>query len=854
MRFLSKSLSVAVVAAMSVPALAQDTMEEVVVTATKRSESIQDVPLAVSVVTGEIIERAEVRDLLDLQSVVPSLRVPQFQNSIQTNFVIRGFGNGANNPGIEPSVAVFVDGVYLSRSQARISDLPNIQQIEVLKGPQSTLYGKNASAGVISVTTKAPEFESRGSLEVGFGNYSQQSVRGFYTGPLSDTVAVSLYGSSLQRDGYFDNVVTGSDLNNRDRWNLRADMLIETSEDSQLRIIADYDELDERCCGVANLIDGPAGPALGALSVIPGQAYIPEDAYNYKSFLNLDPVNTGDNSGITLDYQTTWGDVDVRSITAYRDSYQYKPSEDVDFTAADAIGNSTGETEIKTFTQEIRLTGTMGNADWLLGGFYFDESIDFENTIEFGSQWRNYVSILVGGAGGIAAGADAIGGLEALLGYDPGTFFADGDGVVETATQDNESYSIFGQMTFPLSEKTDFTIGLNYLQDKKDVTLSQENNDVFSNLALRGADGVTALTNLAYSGGFFASLGIPPITAVPQAGLPAYLQTVAATAAAIAPTDNNPFVGFQALQFLPQVLGFPNQAEPGTSDDSKTTYTASLSHAFTDDLNVYLTYGTGFKGTSWNLSRDSLPTAEERDGILAAGGTLPNNLETGTRLAGPEEAETIELGFKYSTDWGTLNAALFDQSITGFQQNAFLGTGFALRNAGKQSTEGAEIDLTVRATDSLTMMLSAVYLDPIYDDFRGAQLNGQPADFTGRKPAGIHELSLSAMVTYNFSVNGMDGFIQADYQHDSAVDIRAAGDLNNANLLLGARGFREREVSMVNASFGLSRGDWHLRVWGRNLTDDQYLITNFPGVAQTGTWTGYGNQPRTYGATLKRNF
>ena len=400
MRFLSKSLSVAVVAALSIPALAQDTMEEVVVTATKRSESIQDVPLAVSVVTGEIIERAEVRDLLDLQSVVPSLRVPQFQNSIQTNFVIRGFGNGANNPGIEPSVAVFVDGVYLSRSQARISDLPNIQQIEVLKGPQSTLYGKNASAGVISVTTKAPEFESRGSLEVGFGNYSQQSVRGFYTGPLSDTVAVSLYGSSLQRDGYFDNVVTGSDLNNRDRWNLRADMLIETSEDSQLRIIADYDELDERCCGVANLIDGPAGPALGALSVIPGQAYIPEDAYNYKSFLNLDPVNTGDNSGITLDYQTAWGDVDVRSITAYRDSYQYKPSEDVDFTAADAIGNSTGETEIKTFTQEIRLTGTMGNADWLLGGFYFDESIDFENTIEFGSQWRNYVSILVGGAGG----------------------------------------------------------------------------------------------------------------------------------------------------------------------------------------------------------------------------------------------------------------------------------------------------------------------------------------------------------------------------------------------------------------------------------------------------------------------
>ena len=393
MRFLSKSLSVAVVAVLSVPSLAQQTMEEVVVTATKRAESIQDVPLSVSVVTGEVIERAEVRDLLDLQSVVPSLRVPQFQNSIQTNFVIRGFGNGANNPGIEPSVAVFVDGVYLSRSQARISDLPNIQQIEVLKGPQSTLYGKNASAGVISVTTKAPEFESRGSLEVGFGNYSQESVRAFYTGPMSDSIAFSLSGSMLKRDGYFDNVPTGTDFNNRNRWNTRADFLAELSETSEVRVIMDYDEIDEVCCGTANLVNGPAGFALSALSVVPGEAYIAEDGFNFKHYGNFDTINKGENKGITVDYKTSFGDVDVRSITAYRNSYFDQPLADVDFTAADAIGNNTGETDISTFTQEIRLTGTAGNADWLIGGFYFDESIDFENSIEFGSQWRNYINI-----------------------------------------------------------------------------------------------------------------------------------------------------------------------------------------------------------------------------------------------------------------------------------------------------------------------------------------------------------------------------------------------------------------------------------------------------------------------------
>ncbi|MDG1507718.1 MAG: TonB-dependent receptor [Luminiphilus sp.] len=850
MRFLT--LAAAVLSAVSAQSFAQQPMEEVVVTATKRAQSVQDVPLSVSVVTGEVMERAEIRDLLDLQTVVPSLRVPQFQNSIQTNFVIRGFGNGANNPGIEPSVAVFVDGVYLSRSQARISDLPNIQQIEVLRGPQSTLYGKNASAGVISVTTKAPEFESRGSVEVGFGNYSQQSLRGFYTGPLSDSVAFSLSGSMLSRDGYFDNIPTGADFNNRDRWNTRADFLVNTSETSQLRVIVDYDELDERCCGTANLVNGPAGFALGALSVVPGQPYIAEDAFNFQHFGNVDTINTGENSGITIDYQTSVGDLDVRSITAYRDSYFDQPLADVDFTAADVIGNNTGETEIKTFTQEIRVTGTAGNADWLLGGFYFDESIDFENSIEFGDQWRNYINLLVGG--GIAEGEAVIGGLEALLGYAPGsTFFQDGDGVIETATQENESYSAFGQITFPLSSKTDLTVGLNYLNDEKEITLSQENNDIFSKLSLRGADGITALTNLAYSGGF-AAAGIPAITAVPQAAIPGYLQTVAGTVAAIAPTDSNPFVGLEGLQFLPQLLGIPNAAEPGTSNDSKTTYTVSLSHAYSDDLNVYFTYGTGFKGTSWNLSRDSRPTVQERDGILSAGGVLPNNLTIGTRLAGPEEAETVELGIKYSADWGTLNAAIFDQSIEGFQSNAFLGTGFSLTNAGKRSSKGAELDLMVRASEALTLAVSATYLDPIYDDFTGAQLNGQPADFTGLKPAGVHELSLSAIATYTFNINGMDGFIQADYQHDSSVDINSGGDLSLNNIALESRGFREREVNMVNASFGLTRGDWDLRIWGRNLTNDEWLITWFPAVAQTGSLTGYPNQPRTYGATLRRNF
>ena len=132
-----------------------DAVEEVIVTATKTERTLQEVPVAVSVVTSETIEKANVMDLFDLKAVVPSLDSRQYQSTINATFFIRGFGNGSNNPGIEPSVAVFVDGVYRSKTQSQISDLPMVERIEVLRGPQSTLFGKNASAGVINIVTRS---------------------------------------------------------------------------------------------------------------------------------------------------------------------------------------------------------------------------------------------------------------------------------------------------------------------------------------------------------------------------------------------------------------------------------------------------------------------------------------------------------------------------------------------------------------------------------------------------------------------------------------------------------------------------------------------------------------------------
>ncbi|MDH3482007.1 MAG: TonB-dependent receptor plug domain-containing protein, partial [Gammaproteobacteria bacterium] len=223
-----------VAATLVTPVVAQDdvgVLEEIVVTSTKRQSTLQEIPVAVSVVQVEDIQQSQISDIKDLQSLVPSLRVTQLQSSGNTNFLIRGFGNGANNAGIEPSVGVFVDGVYRSRTSAALGDLPNLERIEVLRGPQSTLFGKNASAGVISIVTAKPDLDQvSGSASLTVGDYSQFIVKGDITGPLSDTVGFSLSGSYNSRDGYYDNLAGGDALGELNRYSARGQTLFAPSD------------------------------------------------------------------------------------------------------------------------------------------------------------------------------------------------------------------------------------------------------------------------------------------------------------------------------------------------------------------------------------------------------------------------------------------------------------------------------------------------------------------------------------------------------------------------------------------------------------------------------------------------
>ena len=230
------------------------------------------------------------------------------------------------------------------------------------------------------------------------------------------------------------------------------------------------------------------------------------------------------------------------------------------------------------------------------------------------------------------------------------------------------------------------------------------------------------------------------------------------------------------------------------------------------------------------------------------------NLGTGSRFAGPEEAEVYEVGVKAQWPGVNVNVALFDQTITGFQSFLFTGTGFQLNNAGEQSVKGFELDSTIRPADGLVFTFAMTYLDANFDSFTESPVG----DLTGRRPGGIPEFSIatSATYTHEFGASGNKLVSRLDYAHESNVDINNGLPTFNGPITArrDSRIF-SRETNLVNGSiiFQMESGI-EVGAWARNLLDDQYIITVFDGVAQSGTVSGYPSQPRTYGGLVRFKF
>ncbi len=328
---------------------------------------------------------------------------------------------------------------------------------------------------------------------------------------------------------------------------------------------------------------------------------------------------------------------------------------------------------------------------------------------------------------------------------------------------------------------------------------------------------------------------------------------IAAQQAAAIPADQTPFAGLRSLQFQVPFQDFPNAVEVNETDDDELTYTLRLAYDINDSVNVYGGVSTGFKATSWNLSRDSRPFAADVT-RLRSSGLAVNNLIAGTRFAGPEEATVYELGLKAKFDRGAFNIAIFDQSIEGFQSNAFIGTGFNLANAGEQSTQGIEFDLTYYPTENLELKLAGTFLDPVYDSFEQAGRDpqtGQTIDLSGQEVGGITDTNLSASFNYRFNVGANDAYVRADYFFEDTTPI---GDVipQNPNQNTG-QFVRDTRNLNVSAGFQTEAG-WNFAAWVRNATDHTSLISAFPSVAQAGSFSGYRTPPRTYGVTIGKDF
>ncbi|HEX7742540.1 MAG TPA: TonB-dependent receptor plug domain-containing protein, partial [Sphingobium sp.] len=413
--------------AASIPAYAQDTAQGaveddnvvIIVTATRRASPLSDVPIAVSAISAQSMQNSGASDIRMLNQLAPSLLVSSTGSEANASARVRGIGTVGDNPGLESSVGVFIDGVYRSRTGAGLNELGEIERVEVLRGPQGTLFGRNTSAGLINIISKAPEFKLTGKAEATYGNYDYWRLAGRITGPISEQLALSLDGVWSKRDGFFDLVNAAGDkvgeTNDRDRYFVRGQALFEPNDALSIRLIGDYTNRDESCCGAAYIETRERRPVAGGgyttnptnriatiLSAL-GSVF-PTDPYDRN--LTITPgrnyVSKVKDWGVSGEVNYDLGAAKLTSITAYRD-YKSQDYGDYDYSGADLLYRDPNTyRQFKTFTQELRAQGSAFNEalDWLVGGYYAHEKLTLEDNIVFGADYGRFTACrLMAGAG-----------------------------------------------------------------------------------------------------------------------------------------------------------------------------------------------------------------------------------------------------------------------------------------------------------------------------------------------------------------------------------------------------------------------------------------------------------------------
>ena len=432
-------------------------IETIIVTATKREESIQDVPIAVSAIAGEDLAARGVQDIYGLMEVAPSIVVYNSNSTSNGGTLrIRGVGTTGNNPGLEAAVGTFIDGIYRSRAGLAFNDLTDLDRVEILRGPQGTLFGKNTVAGAVNIITRKPEFDDALSVSGGLGNLESRDFGLVANGVLSDDVlAGRLSVAYRQRDGYYEDIDTDAAYDNRDRRSVRAQLLWMPDPDVEVRIIVDGTDKDESCCPAAFWITGPTSPVVAALGgdITPFQVDGPQTVG-----VNSEPFELVDDSGQSVDvtWRTTAGET-FRSITAWRD-FEVSRDQDIDFTNADIAAPTDTDESFRNFSQEFQFYGENDSLSWLVGAYFYTEELESDEVIGFAANGATYLATIIGAPQ-----------VAPLLDGDPAGRGIPGQGYDAVYFSDTTGWSLFSHDVWRVSESAEVVLGLRYSNEEKDA-------------------------------------------------------------------------------------------------------------------------------------------------------------------------------------------------------------------------------------------------------------------------------------------------------------------------------------------------------------------------------------------------
>ncbi len=904
--------------ALAVPSLAfaqeapqaEDTSdEEIVVTAQGRSQLLSDVPVAISAVSAETLQNSGANDIRQLNQVAPSLLVSSTGSEANGSARIRGIGTVGDNPGLESSVPVFIDGVYRSRSGIGLNELGEIDRVEVQRGPQGTLGGRNSSAGLISIYSKKPSFTFGGSGELTYGNYDFMRGATSVTGPISEQLAFRVDGVYVKRNGFYRDDQNGHDVNNRDRYFLRGQLLFEPTDALSVRLIADYTSRKEECCA-ATYVDGTVNQfignlntpsAVGAASTATSNNIInvlrdlgqPLAAFNQGYGRNISVSANRVFTGETKDYGFS-GQIDydlggatLTSITAYR-QYRSGQASDTDYGEVDILYRAPSDDayrQFHTFTQELRLQGEAldGKLDWLVGGFFANEKLTVRDNLRFGNQYGRFANCRIVSGGGLAfaynptaqscitpslrptvSGALGAAGPLIVSAFDRLDTMNNVGTTNDRYFQNGTNWALFTHNIVHITDTVNLTLGLRYTKDKKkfDATFGNDNSICTAN----------------------------------QAALASLLTTpAAATAGAV--------IGLSCQGNSTAELNGVSIRDDRNED--QITGTAILSWKPIDDLLLYTSFARGYKAGGFNLDRSALKSPVPTFASVGGAQALVGNLQFD-----PELVDSYELGAKFSNGPFGLSVSAFRSDFSSFQLNTFNGTVFLVQNvngcdnlvggpnadtdqnlsaAGSNfnaapnttgscaagditygvRTQGLELEASLTPARNFRMAAGLTYAKTTYrDDLIGTK-NGAPLDSALRKLPGDNlsnapELVATSSVTWTPDIgsNGMSGLVY--------IDGRMTSDYNTGSDLFPQK--EQDGFAVFNARIGLRGPDesWGIELWGQNIFNQDYAQVAFNAPFQAGQssapfvdpqypggrqiFSQFLAEPRTYGITLRGKF